>query len=151
MFLNNCCNRNHVHIYGADAFYDLGTNGYQNGLARDLRKGDLCIVANYEDMEKKRAIFSWYSFISETLDTDENGEIQRVLRGSLQRSESMTKIEAAADARYGQMFDVLGRFKQAPVLPFVMRPWSYCPTTQRLALTFVEAPLASQSRECRLR
>jgi aspartate 1-decarboxylase len=116
MFFNNCANRNHIKIYGPDAFYDLGTSGHQGGQARNLRPGDLCIVASYQDKAKTSVKFSWFSFEKETLSVDENGEVQRVLRGPLKKTESMSKVQAAANPQYANMFNVLGHFKRPSVI-----------------------------------
>ncbi|HBI70958.1 MAG TPA: hypothetical protein DDZ22_18700 [Massilia sp.] len=116
MFFNNLANRNHKNLYGADAFYDLETSGYQSGLAKDLCSGDLCIVANYEDKDRTMVKFACYSFARETLEIDKQGKPQRVLRGHLKSTEILRKTAAASDPRYSRMFDKLGRFKQAPVV-----------------------------------
>lgn len=112
MFFNNCANRNYIKIYGADAFYDLGTSGHQGDQAKNLRPGDLCIVASYQDKTKASVKFSWFSFEKETLSVDENGEVQRVLRGAIKKTESMLKLQAAANPQYANMFNVLGHFKR---------------------------------------
>jgi len=116
MFFNNLANRNHKNLYGADAFYDLETNGYQAGLAKNLRSGDLCIVARYEDKDRIMVRFAWYSYTRATFKTDKQGKPQRVLRGELKNTEILRKTVAASDPRYSRMFDKLGRFKQAPVV-----------------------------------
>lgn len=116
MFFNNCVNRDHKKIYGKDAFYDLGTSGHQGSQARDLRAGDTCIVASYDNKEKTRVKFVWHSFAKETLDADEKGEVQRVLRGSVIRSETLPKSAAAAAPQYANMFNVLGHFKRPSVI-----------------------------------
>lgn len=116
MFFSNLANRNYQNLYGADAFYDLETSGYQAGLATNLRSGDLCVVARYEDPGKTTVRFAWYRFDRETCETDDQGKAQRVLRGELKTTEILRKTEAAADPRYNRMFDKLGLFKQAPVI-----------------------------------
>lgn len=117
MFFNNCANRKHTHIYGPDAFYDLGTSGHQGGQAKNLRPGDLCIVASYQDKAKTSVKFSWFAFEKETLNVDENGEVQRVLRGPLKKTETMSKSQAAANPAYANMFNILGHFKRPSVIP----------------------------------
>ena len=83
MFFNNCGNRKHTQLYGGDAFFDLGTEGYEGGLATSLRKGDLCIVASYNDARRTQVAFQWYEFVGVTMSKDEYGEPQRVFRGNL--------------------------------------------------------------------
>jgi len=49
MYFNNCRKRNHVQLYGANAFFDLETTGPQAKVAHrlnnDLSINDECIVA----------------------------------------------------------------------------------------------------------
>jgi hypothetical protein len=117
MFFNICVNRNYKKIYGPDAFYDLGTSGRQGIQARNLRPGDICIVASYHDKDKTTVKFDWYAFARETQSPDEKGEIRRALRGSLKKTEVLSKYEAANSPQYANMFSVLGHFKRPSVIP----------------------------------
>ncbi len=116
MFFNNCVNRDHQKLFGPGAFFDLEAKGSQAALALGLQPGDICIVARYGDKERTVVDFSWYSFTEETNQIDEKGTPARVLRGVLNKSESLSKIEAACDARYQHMFDKNGNFKRPSVL-----------------------------------
>ena len=116
MFFINCENRDHVRIFGAGAFFDLGLEGRQAAMAPDLQKGDICITATYANKSRDMVKFSWFNFTHETKQTDDTGIPQRVLHGVLQMSETLSKIDAAADTRYHYMFAKNGAFKRQSVL-----------------------------------
>lgn len=71
--------------------------GIQAGLAKNLRSGDLCIVAKYDDKDKTMVKSAWYGFARETLETAKQGKPQRVLRGQLKNIEVLLKTAAASD------------------------------------------------------
>lgn len=120
MYFNNCGNRKHQEIYGADAFYDLNTVGGQAKMATNLRPGDICIVASYEDKKKTIVKMSWYKFLSDRLADDNSGTLCRVLCGEFQESEIILKTEAAKDERYSSFFTKAGSFKRPSVTEKVL-------------------------------
>lgn len=116
MYFINCGNRDHERLFGPGAFFDLGINGMQATMAQNLRSGDICIVARYANKARTVVNLAWYSFTHETKQTDDKGIPQRVLHGTLQKSESLSKSDAATDARYQYMFAKNGAFKRRSVL-----------------------------------
>jgi hypothetical protein len=113
-FFNNCRARNHVEIYGSNAFYDLNRTGKQASMATDLKRGEECVVAipNEEgDIE-----FVWFSFLQEKITPDENGVATRVQFGKRLRSETISKTKAAKTEPYSVFFNVNGNFKRRSVI-----------------------------------
>lgn len=113
VFLNNCQNRNHVKLYGGDAFYDLGTTGFQSKLALNLPVGQKCIVASTG--EENEIVFKWFSFKSEDVRRDDRGVLCRVFFGNFIKLEQYTKADAARKEPYSAFFDVNGNFKRHSV------------------------------------
>lgn len=116
MYFINSRNRKHQEIFGSDAFYDLNKFGNQAKLATNLQKGDICIVASYEDNKNIIVKLSWYEFLNERSADDNKGIPCRVLCGELQKSESILKTDAAKDPRYAYFFNKLGNFQRKSVL-----------------------------------
>jgi serine/threonine protein kinase len=114
VYFNNCNNRNHVRIYGPDAFYDLGTTGFQSALARNLRLGQKCIVATTGN--SKQIVFSWFSFLREEIKPDDSAIPCRVFFGKFIKSEEYSKTEAAHKEPYSMFFDINGNFKRHSVI-----------------------------------
>lgn len=112
---NNCCNRDHVRIFGEGAFFDLDLRGRQASMAQDLGAGDKCIVASYGDRPSV-VVFDWYTFTHEERMADETGEIVRVMHGVRTRSEVLDKTTAARTAPYEHLFNCRGQFKQRSVV-----------------------------------
>lgn len=111
MIFNNCRNRDYTPIFGPDAFYDIDLRHRNIRLADELSPGDTCVVASYADNDKKRVKLSWYVLDSKTTNPDEKGAATRVFRGTLLKTETMLKADAAADHRYRNIFTVKGAFK----------------------------------------
>lgn len=59
---------------------------------------------------------TWYSYAHDTEQIDDKGTPQRVLHGILKKVELLSKSDAAADARYQNMFNKNGAFKRQSVL-----------------------------------
>lgn len=116
MYFINCGNRDHVNLFGSDAFFDLGVDGTQAGQAQNLQIGDICIVARYANQAKTLVNLDWYSFSHNTYQADDQQIPQRVLHGTLQKTETLAKSDAAADVRYQHMFTKNGAFKRRSVL-----------------------------------
>jgi hypothetical protein len=115
VFLNNCGGRKHATIYkDANAFYDLGTKGFQSTKGRTLQHGDWCIVVS--PAADGRVTVTRFSFVREDIKPDEKGELQRVLIGKRVKSESLYKSDAAEHLIYSVFFDTNGNFKRRPVL-----------------------------------
>lgn len=108
-YFNNCHNRDHVALFGAGAFFDLGTTGRQGTQARGLYPGQPCVVAEREP--DNRITFDWYSFTYEALLLDEHGAPARAFFGRLFASEILPQEVAARTERYAALFRSKGRFK----------------------------------------
>lgn len=113
-YLNNCANRDHTKIYGPDVFYDLDTSGRQAEKQFIFRPGEWCVVASAPAPGVIR--FAWYKFTSSRLATDENQQQVRVLCGTFEKDESMSKTEAASHKYYRPFFNKNGDFKQQSVI-----------------------------------
>jgi hypothetical protein len=114
VYLNNCQGRNHVELFGKDAFYDLYTTGLQASKATNLSVGQQCIVATPAD--DGQIVFSWYSFLRETVKPDDKGDSCRVFLGKFIKSDTLSKRDAARDGLYSTFFDKNGNFKRHSVL-----------------------------------
>ena len=116
VFFNNCRARDHVSIYGENAFYDLNRTGKQAEMATDLKRGEECVVATpNEDGDIE---FVWFSFTQEKIMPDEDGIATRVQFGKRLRSETRSKTDAAETEPYSVFFNVDGHFKR----PSVVKP-----------------------------
>ena len=113
-YLNNCANRDHKALFGADAFYDLNTDGYQAEMHVQLRLGESCVVASQP--QSGVVLFSWYTFFGYRLTKDEKGIPVRVLDGTFVKEESMAKDRAGRHDSYRIFFDKNGNFKRRSVL-----------------------------------
>jgi hypothetical protein len=115
VFFNNCRCRDHVGLFGAAAFHDLNTTGGQAEMATNLKPGEECIVAAYDD---GAVVFRWFSFSRETLmpDPDEPGTRVRVFFGKMIKSERLSKADAAKTDPYSVFFNIVGNFKRPSVI-----------------------------------
>ena len=62
-FLSNCNRRQHARMYGPGAFYDLDVEGHQAKLAKDISKGQKCVVATPKNRSKNQnrdIAFEWF-------------------------------------------------------------------------------------------
>ena len=114
VYFNNCKRRDHVAIFGPNAFFDLGISGRQGNQATDLPIGQRCVVASYD--KTGRTVFDWHSLAKETVLTDLNDELCRVFFGPLLAKETLSKSSAAESAQYSTFFNVNGDFKRPSVL-----------------------------------
>ena len=114
-YLNNCNNRDHVKLFGPDAFYDLYTDGtqQQDWARAKMRSGDWCVVAN----EAKPGLirFAWYKFKESRFENDGQCPV-RVLYGVFEKEESMSKAEAFANSYYKPFFNKNGHFLQRSII-----------------------------------
>ena len=113
IFLNNCHGNDYTH-YGNGAFYDLKITGPQENQAKKLSVGQQCIVA--EPASSGQIVFSRFSFLNETQETDKSGKTLRVLFGKFIKSDTLQKTDAARDERYSMFFDKNGHFKRQSVI-----------------------------------
>jgi len=113
-YLNNCKNRDHARIYGADAFYDLDTSGRQAEKQFSFRPGDWCVVASEPIPGHIR--FAWYKFTSSRLAADETQQQVRVLCGTFEKEETVPRGEAPSHKYYRPFFNKNGDFKQQSVI-----------------------------------
>ena len=94
VFFNNCRQRPHVSLFGPTAFYDLNTWGKQAEMATNLKLGERCIVASYDDDGK--VVFAWFSLAHESRRRGpETGTKVRVFFGKRLKSERLSKTKAA--------------------------------------------------------
>ena len=113
-YLNNSQNRDHVALFGADAFFDLSTDGAQAAVAYDIRPQDFCVVASQS--AEGVITLCWYKFAGFRIARDNLGANCRVFCGTFVKSESMSKSEASTSSRYSRFFDKNGNFKRQSVL-----------------------------------
>jgi hypothetical protein len=114
VYLNNCRGRDHVKLFGNDAFYDLYTNGQQAEKAKDICAGQKCIVATAAN--DKKITFSWFLFSHEEVLPDDTGVICRVLYGKFIKNDTYFKMDAAHTEPYSIFFDINGNFKRQSVI-----------------------------------
>jgi hypothetical protein len=115
-FFNNCRCRDHDGLFGATAFFDLGTTGAQAEMATGLKPGDKCIVTAYDD--EGGVIFSWYTLSRETVMADPSnpGTNSRLFFGKLTKTKRLSKASAAKTEPYSVYFNVRGNFKRPSVI-----------------------------------
>lgn len=114
VYLNNCKRYEHEKIYGSGAFYDLNTVGFQATQANNLSVGQQCIVATPKN--DGQIVFSWYSFLRESVKPDDTGTPWRVFFGKFIKSDKLSKGAAARNGLYSQFFDKNGNFKRRSVI-----------------------------------
>jgi len=83
-------------------------------MARDLRRGDECVVATPD--AKGNIVFSWFAFSYETMMPAEDGLERRVFFGEWRRSETLRRDDAVRTEPYRIFFNVNGHFKRASVI-----------------------------------
>jgi putative zinc finger/helix-turn-helix YgiT family protein len=120
LFFNNCRARDHVALYGADAFYDLDDWGAQADMARDIEIGQECVVATPVPGTKGTEIefnhFRLSRVTREPNPTDPQRRVCRVFRGDFVRSVRHPKAVAAKTQPYSRFFNRLGHFKRPSVV-----------------------------------
>jgi hypothetical protein len=116
-FLNNSRNRNHADEYrNAEAFYDFDRERHAH-LATDLKKGDVCVVASYDESGRGTVCFKTYKFLKTETLTDSQGWPARVLLGKQQGKPVVcSKAAAARNSKYGCFFNCNGDFKRPSVI-----------------------------------
>jgi hypothetical protein len=115
VFFNNCRCRPHTGLFGPSAFYDLNTTGKQAEMATDLKPGEECIVAAYDD---GGVVFKWFSLQRKKLmpDPEEPGTKVRVFYGKMIKSKYLSKAKAAKTKPYSIFFNIDGNFKRPSVI-----------------------------------
>jgi hypothetical protein len=113
-YFNNCRGRDHARLFGSGAFYDLNTTGLQSSLAKNLSVGELCIVAT--PVKDGQVEFLSFEHSREEIKPDDEGKPCRVMFGSLLKSETLRKGDAAHSRDYSTFFDKKGNFKRQSVL-----------------------------------
>jgi hypothetical protein len=114
VYFNNCRGREHARMFGRGAFYDLDTTGFQATKANNLGVGQKCIVAAPAD--DGQIVFSWYSFLRETVKPDDEGHPCRVFFGKFIKSDTLSKGDAACNGLYSTFFNKDGNFKRQSVI-----------------------------------
>ena len=123
MYFNNCRKRNHVRLYGNEAFFDLETSGPQaevaNRLANELSVGDKCIVVTPEVVADTSSdvTFRSYRFSRHAVMLDRERNVHcHVYFGKLIKPETMSRAEAIAHPIYSKFFNIKGHFKRLSVM-----------------------------------
>lgn len=114
VYFNNCHGRDHARMYGNGAFYDLDTVGLQATKINYLSVGQHCIVAT--PTKDSQIVFSWFSFLHETVMPDDKGIPCRVFFGRFMKSDIRSKGDAAQEGFYSTFFDKNGNFKRISVI-----------------------------------
>ena len=113
VYFNNCRRRDHLRIYGEDAFYDLNTGPHAH-LVRNLDVGQECIVAT--PRKGGTVEFGWFSFSHEAVKLDDTKTPCRVFFGRFIKSETYPKAVAAKTEAYAPFFNIVGNFKRQSVI-----------------------------------
>ncbi len=120
VFFNNCRAREHVALYGTDAFFDLDDWGQQAGMARSIQIGQECVVATpvpgTNGTEIEFSHFRLSKVTREPNPTDPQRRVCRVFRGVFIRSVRHPKAVAAKKQPYTRFFNRLGHFKRPSVV-----------------------------------
>jgi hypothetical protein len=109
ILFNNCAGRSHAAIYkDVRAFYDLGAEGYQADLVLNMALGDACLVARYEDWERRseKLVFSRFLFERESIEPDDEGRNQRAFFGEYENKTPLTRQEALEIYPYDDFFNI---------------------------------------------
>jgi hypothetical protein len=123
MLFNNSRKRNHVKLYGNDAFFDLETSGPQakvaDRLATELTVGETCVVAT-PDIQYDTAsdvTFDTYRFSRGAVKRDRERNVPcHAYFGKLSKTETMSRREAMKHPVYSQFFNINGHFKRPSVM-----------------------------------
>ncbi len=85
-------------------------------MATNLKRGEKCIVAAYDDDGK--VVFRWFSLARESMmrDPNEPGRKVRVFFGKMIKSERLSKAKAVKTEPYSVFFNVVGNFKRPSVI-----------------------------------
>lgn len=113
-YLNNCVNRDHRTLFGPDAFFDLDTSGQQAMKQFGFKPGEFCVVASQPEPDLVK--FTWFKFTGTRLAVDDRKMNVRVLLGTFEKEEAMSKAEAVVHKYYRPFFDKNGNFKRQSVL-----------------------------------
>jgi hypothetical protein len=130
MLFNNCRSRPQAELYGAGAFFDLGTNGAQGNMTTDLQPGQFCCVATRlanGDIEFGWYCFSWVQLMALP---EEPGTSVRVFFGERLGSVALGQDAATMTEPYAQFFNVNGHFlRPSAIRPLgeLVAPAGLCP------------------------
>jgi hypothetical protein len=114
-YCHNCKGRPHATMYkNNDAFYDLNTVGTHETKANNLSVGQQCVVATRAS--DRQIVFSWHSFLHETVMKDKDDIPCRVFFGKFIKSDTRSKGDAAREGLYSMFFDKNGNFKRHSVI-----------------------------------
>jgi len=120
---NNCHKRDHVYLYGRDAFFDLETTGPQaevaDRLARDLSAAEKCIVATPKIRGDVTSdiTFDSYQFSRSEVRRDRERNVDcHVYFGKDSKTETLSRAHAKRHPIYKNFFNVKGHFKRPSVL-----------------------------------
>jgi hypothetical protein len=123
MHFNNCKKRDHLALYGSDAFFDLEVTGPQSSMAdrleNELNVGDRCIVATPDVVGDVTCdvTFNSYRFSRHAILPDPVRNVScHAYFGELVGSHTMSRPEAMAHSIYSHFFNVNGHFKRRSVM-----------------------------------
>lgn len=119
---NNCHKRDHVNLYGKDAFFDLDIFDSQakdaDRLRRELSAGDICIVATPDIVGDLTCdiTFDRYEFSGEKIMRDRERRVDcHVYFGKRLEPETLSRANARRHHVYKHFFNVNGHFKRRSV------------------------------------
>jgi len=119
VYMNNLHGRDHEHIYGSGAFFDLDLTGRQAAMLPTIGAGQTCIVASCENKTEGKSgmvVFKTYIFEREAeLKSEVDGVSCRVLFGTLDGTVKMSKDIACEDRRFEPFFNKDGNFRRPSV------------------------------------
>ena len=119
---NNCHKRDHVKLYGNDAFFDLDIFGSQakdaDRLRRELNTGDVCIVATPKiagDLTCEIR-FDHYEFSGTKILRDRERRVDcHVYFGKHIEAKRLSRADARRHGIYKNFFNINGHFKRRSV------------------------------------
>jgi len=119
---NNCHKRDHINLYGYDAFFDLNMFGSQakvaDRLRRELNIGDTCIVATPDIVGDITCdiTFDHYEFSGVKIMRDRERRVDcHVYFGKHVKPETLSRADARCHRVYKYFFNVNGYFKRPSV------------------------------------
>lgn len=119
---NNCHKRDHVNLYGNDAFFDLDMFDSQakvaDRLRRELNIGDTCIVATPDIVGDLTCdiTFHHYEFSGTKIKRDRERRVDcHVYFGKYIKPATLSRADARLHRVYKHFFNVNGHFKRPSV------------------------------------
>ena len=120
---NNCHKRDHVNVYGNDAFFDLDIFGSQakdaDRLRRELNIGDTCIVATPDFIGDPTCDITFYHYgfsgVKLMRDRERYVDCYVYFGKHIKPPETLSRADARRHPVYKYFFNVNGHFKRPSV------------------------------------